>query len=269
MSSSNPYQTPPPTYHPAPSSTSKDPQSEPLLSRNSVDEQQDDDLPEDFKIGVTVSQSSLSIRQAFKKKVYSILFLQIAGTTLVGGLIKLTDATLWFQQNTWAILTPSILAIFVMLGLFWKRQSHPWNIILLGVFTLLEAISVGAIVSFYDQTLVLQALLITTVVFLGLTIFTFQSKYDFSNMGSYLFGGLMIFVVTGFVGIFFPFSRTLDAFIAGGGCILFCGYILYDTWLIENRLSPDDWVMACVSLYLDVLNLFLNILRLLSDLQDH
>jgi FtsH-binding integral membrane protein len=37
--------------------------------------------------------------------------------------------------------------------------------------------------------------------------------------------------------------------------------------MIMNRLSPDEWVMAVVSLYLDVLNLFLTILRLLNNIQ--
>jgi len=228
-----------------------------------------DDVPEDFKIGVTVSQSSASVRQAFVRKVYSILFLQLAGTTVVGAIMSTEKVSGWVQENTWAIIAPAFLALFVMFGLFWKRQSHPTNIILLGVFTLLESISVGAAVSFANQTVVLQALVITSFVFVGLTLFTFQSKYDFSNMGTYLFAALLVFFITGLVGIFFPFSKTMDAIYAGGGCLIFSGYILFDTWLIENRLSPDDWVMGCLSLYLDVLNLFLNILRLLSDLQDH
>ena len=50
------------------------------------------------------------------------------------------------------------------------------NIILLGLFTVLEAITVGSIVGFYNTTVVLQALIITIFVFAGLTLFTFQVR---------------------------------------------------------------------------------------------
>ena len=50
------------------------------------------------------------------------------------------------------------------------------NLILLGVFTLLEAVTVGSVVSYFDQIIVLQALVITTFVFVGLTLFTLQVR---------------------------------------------------------------------------------------------
>ena len=50
--------------------------------------------------------------------------------------------------------------------------------------TLLEGISLGTIVTFYDVDLVLKAFVITTTVFLALTVYTMQSKYDFSTWGA-------------------------------------------------------------------------------------
>lgn len=86
-----------------------------------------------------------------------------------------------------------MLGSLVSLGfLWWKRHSHPTNMILLSVFTFFEAFTLGIVVGFYDQVVVLQAIIITLGVFLGLTLFTFQSKYDFSGMGPYLFGGLLV-----------------------------------------------------------------------------
>ena len=55
----------------------------------------------------------------------------------------------------------------------------------------MEAFTLGVVVSFYNNVIVMQALLITLGVFLGLTLFTLQSKYDFSGMGPWLFGGLI------------------------------------------------------------------------------
>lgn len=60
--------------------------------------------------------------------------------------------------------------------LYWKRHSHPANLIFLSTFTVLEAATIGFVVAFYKSTVVLQALLITLGIFFGLTLFTLQSK---------------------------------------------------------------------------------------------
>jgi FtsH-binding integral membrane protein len=75
-------------------------------------------------------------------------------------------------------------------------------------------------------------------------------------------------VMTGLVGVFFPFNSTMDLIYAIGGTLLFSGYIVYDTFLINSRLSPDEYIMGAISLYLDFVNLFLSILRLLNNIQD-
>ena len=93
--------------------------------------------------------------------------------------------------SSWAFYTP-LFGTLINLGLlFWQRHSHPWNLLLLSTFTLLEAFTLGIVVAFYDNKIVIQALLITLGVFIGLTLFTFQSKYDFEGMGPFLFGGLI------------------------------------------------------------------------------
>lgn len=232
------------------------------------DQPNDGDLPDDFKYGVSVSESSPEIRRAFVRKVYSILFCQILATCIVGGgLSQSSSAIFWVQTHTWAFFVP-LFGTLVNLGLlYWKRHSHPLNLVLLSTFTLMEAFTLGVVVAFYDNSIVLQALIITLGVFTGLTLFTFQSKYDFDGMGPFLFGGLIALLATSMVGIFIPFSRTMDLIMAIGGCLLFSGYIVYDTYLINKRLSPDEYIMGAISLYLDFINLFLSILRLLNNVE--
>jgi len=228
----------------------------------------DIDLPDDFKYGVTVSESAPEIRQAFVRKVYSILFAQILGTCIVAGLASSDKSVAWVQAHQWAIFVP-LFGSLVNLGLlYWKRHSHPTNYILLASFTVFESLTLGLIVPFYDSVIVLQALLITLGVFLGLTLFTLQSKYDFSGMGPFLFGGLLVLMMTGLVGIFIPFGKTMDLIYACGGCLIFSGYIIFDTYIITKKLSPDEFIMGAVSLYLDFINLFLSVLRLLNNIEE-
>ncbi|PPQ98710.1 hypothetical protein CVT24_003418 [Panaeolus cyanescens] len=275
------YPVPPPTYAqgsqaPKTNYHSTDEAAEPLLGSSSrggaggfYDQPAQGDLPDDFKYGVSVSESSPEIRNAFIRKVYTILLCQIAATSLVGGLISQSpQAVFWVQTHVWAFYTTLIGTVVVLGLLYWKRHAYPWNFGLLSLFTLMEAGTLGVAIAFYDNVIVLQALIITIGVFVGLTLFTFQSKYDFSGMGPFLFGGLIALVMTGFVAIFLPFNRTFDLIMAIGGTLIFSGYIVYDTYMINKRLSPDEFIMGAISLYLDFINLFLNILRLLNDIQD-
>ncbi|SOV06407.1 related to BXI1 - protein involved in apoptosis [Ustilago sp. UG-2017a] len=221
--------------------------------------------PDDFKFGVTVEQSSPEIRAMFLRKVYTTLFLQILGTTAIAAIMTTQGVASWVQQNQWAFIVPLIGSLVTMGFLYWKRHSHPTNILLLSLFTVLESLSLGIVITYVDQKIVLQAMVITAFTFLGLTLFTLQSKWDFSSLGGWLFGGLMVLVGVGFVGIFLPYNQTFDLVMAGAGCVIFSLYIVYDTWLIQRRLSAEEWVLANISLYLDIVNLFINILRILNN----
>ncbi|GAA6032356.1 hypothetical protein JCM8097_008134 [Rhodosporidiobolus ruineniae] len=229
---------------------------------------EEDEMEDDFKIGVTVSQSALEIRHAFVKRVYGVLFCQILATTIVGWLMRGPAAVDWTRTHPGFMMIPMFGAVVAMLGVYWKRHSSPANVLLLGIFTLLEAVTLGSVISYFDTTVVLQAFIATTFVFLGLTLFTLQSKYDFSSMGTYLYAALLCFFFVGLAGLFIPYSRGFDMLMAGFGVLLFSAYIVFDTHMLMNRLHVDDWVVACVSLYLDLLNLFLQILRLLNDSND-
>ena len=114
-----------------------------------------------------------------------------------------------------------------MIALFSLRQRYPANVALLSVFTLFESFAVGGIVTFYDQKIVLQALVITSFVFIGLTLFAMQTKYDLSSLGGVLYLVLISFFFVGIVQIFFPFSRAMDALYAGVGTLLYVSLLLY------------------------------------------
>ncbi|KAI9502219.1 hypothetical protein GGI25_005983 [Coemansia spiralis] len=225
-----------------------------------------DDIPDDFKYGVTVGQSEISIRHDFIRKVYTILTVQLLATTAVGAYLRHIDATSGFLlQHVWTVYAAMAGTFVSMFGLWWKRDSHPTNVVFLSTFTFFEAYVVGAASAFYSSTVVLQALAITLGLFIVLTLFTMQSRYDFSNLGPILFFALCAIIMVGLVQIFLPFNKTFDLIIAAVTAVVFCGYIMYDTYMIMNHFTPDDYIFASLALYLDVINLFLAILRILSD----
>ena len=160
-------------------------------------------------------------------------------------------------------------AIGFMLLTFWKRKSYPTNLFFLAGFTGLEAYAISVIVSFYDSKIVLEALILTLGIFIGLTVFACQTKYDFVSWAPYLFGSLWALILFGFVAAFFSYNSTAELLYGGFGALIFSGYILVDTQMVMRHYHVEEEIAAAISLYLDIINLFLAILRILNSQQNN
>ncbi|NXU84176.1 LFG4 protein, partial [Xiphorhynchus elegans] len=222
-------------------------------------------IEDDFNYGSSVASASVHIRMAFLRKVYSILSVQVLLTTVTSVIFMYSSGVQAFVHERPALLLISVfgsLAIIVALTLY--RHHHPVNLYLLFGFVMLIARLLFLFtVSFYDVSIVLQAFILTTAVFLGLTAYTLQSKRDFSKFGAGLFACLWILIISGFLRLFF-YSETIELVFAAAGALLFCGFIIYDTHLLMHKLSPEEYILAAINLYLDIINLFLHLLRLLE-----
>ena len=175
----------------------------------------------------------------------------------------------WIQSNFWLMIISVFGALGFMLATYWKRKSYPANLAFLSGFTLLEAYSISVVTSFYESRVVVQALLLTLGIFVALTLFACQTKYDFTNWMPYLFGALWFMILFGFVAVFIPFNSTIELVYGGLGALIFSGYILVDTQLVMRHYHVEEEIAAAISLYLDVLNLFLSILRILNAQSDN
>uniref|UniRef100_A0A2K6PJJ0 Transmembrane BAX inhibitor motif containing 4 n=1 Tax=Rhinopithecus roxellana TaxID=61622 RepID=A0A2K6PJJ0_RHIRO len=194
----------------------------------------------------------------YKGKVYSILSLQVLLTTVT------STVFLYFESiRTFVHESPALILLFALgsLGLIFaltlNRHKYPLNLYLLFGFCF------NFTVTFYDVYIILQAFILTTTVFFGLTVYTLQSKRDFSKFGAGLFALLWIVCLSGFLKLFF-YNETMELVLAAAGAFLFCGFIIYDTHSLMHKLSPEEYVLAAISLYLDIINLFLHLLRFLE-----
>jgi len=222
---------------------------------------------DDFSYNNSVASANVYIRMGFLRKVYGILSAQLAVTTLVAALFMSSESVKGFVQGSPNILFSALILSFVMMiALFVKRREAPTNYILLGLFTLVEAYTVGVIVTFYDKFVVLEAFGLTATVTIGLTIYTLQSKRDFSGWAAGLFSCLWVIIIAGFMQMFFH-SQVVELGIAIGGAVIFSLFIVVDTSMMMHTLSPEEYILASINLYLDILNLFLHLLRILSEMQ--
>ncbi|NWY02651.1 LFG4 protein, partial [Nothoprocta ornata] len=223
-------------------------------------------IEDDFNYGTNVASASLHIRMAFLRKVYSILSVQVLLTTVTSAVfLYWTGLQAFVHERPSLLLISAFGSLATILALAFYRHQHPINLYLLFGFTLLEALSVAVTVSFYDVSIVFQAFILTTAVFLGLTAYTLQSKRDFSKFGAGLFACLWILIISGFLRLFFH-SESVELVFAAAGALLFSGFIIYDTHLLMQRLSPEEYILASINLYLDIISLFLNLLRVLDSI---
>eukprot|EP00933_Yihiella_yeosuensis_P051073 TRINITY_DN48917_c0_g1_i1.p1 TRINITY_DN48917_c0_g1~~TRINITY_DN48917_c0_g1_i1.p1 ORF type:complete len:255 (+),score=34.86 TRINITY_DN48917_c0_g1_i1:84-848(+) len=226
-----------------------------------------------------------AVRHAFVQKVYGILGTQLLVTTAIGAMMLHAGRT-WMRLNPGIFMLLLVFSAAMTLGIMcvWMckpelMRESPANYIILALFTVAQSILVGAISMNYTQESVLIVLAITVIVVLSLTLFACQTTYDFTGFAPYMFVALMVLLGFGFVlsicssmGVANgPAFQTMRLVYAGFGALLFSGYIVMDTQMVVGgkhssfRFSLDDYCMAAIVLYQDIVQLFLFLLQLFGE----
>merc|ERR1712112_165073 len=228
---------------------------------------------------MAMSFSDKAVRRGFIRKVYSIISVQLLLTFGVCFLFKSVGAIryglhpgnagplFWSVLVICAVITFGV--IIAMSCVKKLRRSFPTNFILLALFTLAESVIIGMNVIPYDDDVVLIAAGCTAGVVIVLTIFAFQTKIDFTVCGGALVCVLFVFVLFGFLMAFLPYVETLHLLYAGIGVLIFSLYLVYDTQMMmggehKYSVSPEEYIFAAIAIYLDKINIFLQILRLVA-----
>ncbi|GBP96511.1 Protein lifeguard 4 [Eumeta japonica] len=141
-------------------------------------------IEDDFTYRNNVMNAEKEIRLAFVRKVYGLLTIQLLATVAIAGVFLLVKPVqLFIHQNDWMIFGSFILSMITLFALIAKRRDSPANLYLLAAFTAVQAYTVGVVVSYFDTAVVLQALGLTFAVVFSLTLYTLNTKRDFSFVG--------------------------------------------------------------------------------------
>lgn len=219
---------------------------------------------------------TVNLRHAFIRKVYMILAAQLLITTTIVAVFTFVGSVKRFVQENQALYWCSYAVYFiihmVLVCCTGPRRKHPWNMILLLLFTLALSYMTGTISSFYDTKAVFLALGITAVVCIAVTVFCFQTKVDFTKCrGLFCVLGIVTFV-TGIITVIvlsFKYIYWLHMLYAALGAIVFTMFLAYDTQLlIGNRkysIGPDEYIFGALSIYVDVIQIFLFLLQIIGS----
>lgn len=202
------------------------------------------------------ANATVEERMAFLKKVYGLLSLSLLSAVIGAYFGKALPPGLMMPL----FIVEIVLVIFAMA----VRRKPVWNVVALFAFTTLSGVTLGPVMVIYNAGVIQEALVLTLLIFGGLTFYVMTTKKDFSYLSGFLIVGLITVIIGGLLNAFLFQSPMLEFAMAGGGVILFSGFILYDTSNILRNYDVQDYTSATLALYLDVLNLFLMLLRLLG-----
>ncbi|MBF0137702.1 MAG: Bax inhibitor-1/YccA family protein [Magnetococcus sp. DMHC-1] len=161
-----------------------------------------------------------------------------------------------------------ILLLVLELGAFFLAL-YVKNTPTLFLFTGISGFTIGPIIAIYVSQgmsgAVGQAVFLTGAIFVGMTFYAMTTRRDLSMMGTFLFAGLIILLVGSLMNLFFH-STALSFALSAAGAVIFSLYIAWET----QSLRDNPWAVApqvaALSMYLNVVNLFLSLLRLLGIL---
>jgi len=226
--------------------------------------------------GFGSSFSDKAIRARFIKKVYSIILAQLLFTVGVIAVFAFTPAIrgLYAPGNnagfilyivSYVVFLVTYIAIICCASV---RRKFPANLITLLLFTTAFAFMLGSVAAFHRTDWLWIAMGITAAICLALTLFAFQTKYDFTGWGVYLYGALWCIVIFGIIAI--VFSTTGRPVIHSVYCgligLVFSMFLIYDTQRImggkKHSISAEEHIFAAVQIYIDVVQIFLAILGL-------
>lgn len=212
-----------------------------------------------------------SLRVNFTRKVFAITATQLLATAIIAHFF--VNHKWFFRINYYfsgLVHLAGIVALVTSLALGLSQylsRKVPLNYILLAVFTFAESYVVGFMAAQYDKETVLMATYLTGAVVSALALYALQSKTEISY-----YGGFIVLISLGsLVLMFFSWMTRFhffDSLLFAGGCVLSGLYFIYDIKMLmgkdQFKLSLDDYVKGAMHLYMDVIRIFINMLKIMG-----
>ncbi|MDP4085566.1 MAG: Bax inhibitor-1/YccA family protein [Bacillota bacterium] len=163
----------------------------------------------------------------------------------------------------------AILEMVMIFSAFLFRRRKMVSYSFLYIFTFISGITLYPIVAYYFATaganIVLLAFASTTVVFTGLAVYATKTKRNLTFLSGFLMAALLALIAISIFNMFWPLSSTGMLAYSFIGVMVFSGYVLFDfNRMKRNGVRAEEVPLMALNLYLNFINLFLDILRILG-----
>lgn len=233
---------------------------------------------ENSQIHQLTAEQARAVQVSFMNRVYAWMF----GALMITGFVALravSSESLMGALFGGGSMMPLLVLFAVELGLVWWLSASIDKIsasLATGLFVLysaLNGLTISMIFLVYTKASIASTFFITAATFGVMSLYGYVTKKDLSSWGNLLFMALIGFLIASVVNIFLR-SEFIYWLVTYAGILIFVGLTAYDTQKIkrmslgldsESEAGKKGAIMGALMLYLDFINLFLLLLRVLGD----
>lgn len=222
-------------------------------------------------------------QSAFMNRVYAWMFAGLALTAGTAWMVGHSPAILAALMPHWFLLAIAQVGVVIVLSIFLPKLSPGTATALFIGYAFLTGLSFSTLFLTFHVTTIARVFLLTATMFGALSLFGATTKKNLSAWRSFLFMGLIGMLVAILLNIFLK-SSALDFVVSCVGVIVFSGLTAYDTQKLRHMhaalfshsggevsgmaIAGKMAIVGALALYLDFINLFLSLLRLLGGSRD-
>jgi FtsH-binding integral membrane protein len=218
----------------------------------------------------TTYRSAEEINNAMGR-VYGHMSLAVVMSMLVSYWVGTTPELLQFfftGVTKWIVIFAPLLAIFGISAVLANNPSKEIAQLCLHSFAALMGLSFATIFAIFTMGSIVSAFMGAAILFGVMSFYGYFTKRSLDSVGKFMFVGLIAIVIASIVNIFIG-STVMQMVISAMAIIIFLGLTAYDTQKIREELSVDATPVAevrgALTLYMDFINLFINLLQLFGD----
>ena len=201
--------------------------------------------------------------------VYNNMFLAVANSMIVSLLVSSSPALMQFLFTgamKWIVMFAPLVAILA-LSFAMEKMSRAQAQLTLHGFAALMGVSFATIFVVFNIGSIVGAFMAAAVLFATMSMYGYFTKKNLDSIGQFMFVGLIAIIIASVINIFVG-SSVAQMVISTLAIVIFLGLTAYDTQKIRELVSVDTngntEVVGALTLYLDFINLFLNLLQLLG-----
>jgi FtsH-binding integral membrane protein len=223
--------------------------------------------------GVTDYRSAEEVNAAMGR-VYAHMSLAVIVSMLVSFWIGTTPELVQFFFTgvlKWIVIFAPLAAIFAVSYVLGTNPSKGVAQLCLHGFAALMGLSFAMIFAVFTMGSIVSAFMSAAILFAVMSGYGYFTKQSLDSMGKFMFVGLIAIIIASIVNIFIG-STVMQMVISALAIIIFLGLTAYDTQKIREMVSVDSSpameVSGALTLYMDFINLFLNLLQLFGGRKD-
>ena len=217
--------------------------------------------------GIVNYRSASEINSAMSR-VYGHMSLAVIVSMIVSYFVGTSPELLQFFFTgvmKWIVIFAPLVAIFGVSYVLGNNPSKGAAQLCLHGFAALMGLSVAAIFAIFTMGSIVSAFMGAAILFGVMSGYGYFTKRSLDSLGKFMFVGLIAIVIASIVNIFIG-STVMQMVISALAIIIFLGLTAYDTQKIREELSVDTTpaaeVRGALTLYMDFINLFINLLQL-------